>query len=289
MSRTPRPPAARPHPDPPSRVPKPGLARLRMDLFFVGTPFKGWQLQARGTTVQGLVDEALGAIGHQGAKVVGCSRTDAGVHARTYTAHVDTPLRRAPSPVLKGLNANLPAEVRVYRCAWADPAFHARYSSIRKSYRYHLYLGPVVPPALAPFVWHWHGDLDRAAMGKACGAFLGEHDFENFTTGEGREKNTRRTIDGCRWEQRGPLLVLHVTGRSFLHRMVRCMAGALVGVGTGRLSERDLRAALEKGYGGPQIPALPAQGLALWEVNYPGELEPKEWSGAFPEGPVFPL
>lgn len=270
-------------------VPRPGQRRLRLDLSFLGTRFKGWQSQTRGVTVQDVFDDALRKIAHRGARVLGCSRTDAGVHARRFAAHVETSLDRPLPAILKGLNANLPPEVRVYRAGWASADFHARYSSTGKAYRYHLYEALVLPPALAPFVWQWHGELDEAAMADAARLFLGEHDFSAFTTGDGREKNTLRTVSECRWERRGPLLVLHVSGPSFLHRMVRCIAGMLVAVGSGRLSQADVRHALSGALDGPQIPALPAQGLTLWRVDYPKNLEPSEVAGSYPEGPELPV
>lgn len=268
---------------------RPGLRRLRLDLGFLGSAYRGWQAQSRGTTVQDLVDEALKRIDHKGGRVVGCSRTDSGVHALRFTAHVDTALARPLPAILKGLNSNLPHDVRIFRVGWACTDFHARYKSNGKAYRYHLYLGPVVPPALFPFVWQWHGELDAPAMDRSAAAILGEHDFSAMTTADGREKNTRRTVTECRWERRGPLLVLHVAGLSFLHRMVRCIAGLLVAVGNGRLGERDVLHALTGAMDGPQIPALPAQGLALWSVEYPAKMEPAESYGRYPDGPLFPV
>ena len=262
---------------------------MRLDLGFLGTAYRGWQAQARGITVQGLVDEALRKIDHLGSKVVGCSRTDSGVHALRFSAHVDTALDRPLPAILKGLNANLPNDVRVFRAGWAPEAFHARYASTGKAYRYHLYLGPVVPPALCPFVWQWQGPLDLAAMEEGAVRLLGEHDFSAFTTADGREKNTVRTIRECRWERRDELLVLHVGGPSFLHRMVRCIGGLLVAVGGGRLTPDDVDAALRGPSFPYQIPALPAQGLTLWRVDYPKDLEPMESFGRFPDGPEFPL
>jgi len=266
-----------------------GCARLRLDLAFVGTQLCGWQSQARGTTVQGLVDGALRAIGHAGARTVGCSRTDSGVHARLFTAHVETDLDRALGAVLNGLNANLPPQVRVYRVSRPAQGFHARYSCTLKRYRYHLYTGGTVPPSIEPFVWPWHGRIGEEALRESAELFVGEHDFAALTTADGRERNTQRTLTECRWEDRGPLLVLHVTGRSFLHRMVRCMAGAMVAAGTGRVSLPALRSALAGDCTGPQIPALPAQGLTLWEVEYPGEGPEPESAGEIPDGPIFPL
>lgn len=268
---------------------RPGLRRLRLDLGFLGTAYRGWQAQSRGTTVQDLVDEALRKIDHRGGRVLGCSRTDSGVHALQFTAHVDTALTRPLPALLKGLNANLPADVRIFRVAWAPTDFHARYGSNGKAYRYHLYLGTVVPPALFPFVWQWHGELDVPAMERSAAAIVGEHDFSALTTADGREKNTVRTVTECRWERRGALFVLHVSGPSFLHRMVRCIVGLLVAVGSGRLDERDVRHSLAGALDGPQIPALPAQGLALWRVDYPVKMEPAESYGGFPEGPMFPV
>ena len=266
-----------------------GNARLRLDLAFVGTGLCGWQVQARGTTVQGLVDGALRAVGHGGTKVVGCSRTDSGVHARTFTAHVDTDIDRPLGAVLSGLNANLPPQVRVYRVSRPGRDFHARYACTLKRYRYHLFTGAVVPPPVEPYVWPWRGRISREALGDSAALFLGEHDFSAFTTADGRERNTRRTVTECRWEERGELLVLHVSGPSFLHRMVRCMGGAMIGAGTGRLSLRDIRSALAGDLSGPQIPALPAQGLALWEVEYPAEATDLDSAGGIPEGLLFPL
>ena len=295
--RRPRPIQPRPRPggqdlsrDPSHPISRTGLRRLRLDLGFLGSSYRGWQVQSRGITVQGLMDEAFKRIDHRGGKILGCSRTDSGVHALRFSAHLDTGLVRPLPAILKGLNANLPSDVRVFRVGWAPTDFHARYASTGKAYRYHLYLGPVVPPALHPFVWQWQGELDARAMESAASAMVGEHDFAAFTTADGREKNTRRTITECRWERRGDLLVLHVSGPSFLHRMVRCIAGLLVAVGGGRLGEvGDVAYALTGALDGPQIPALPAQGLTLWSVNYPESMEPVESYGGFPEEPMFPV
>lgn len=261
--------------------------RLRLDLAFVGTPFRGWQSQARGATVQDALEAALRAVEAGASRPVGCSRTDAGVHARRYTAHVEVSAQRRPDQLLKGLNANLPPEVRVYRATSVGEDFHARYACTGKVYRYVLHMGPVVPPPLAPFVWMWQGPLEEAAMAQAAGLFLGEHDFSAFTTAEGRAKTTLRTIRSLKITRRGPLLEIVVEGPSFLHRMVRCMAGALAAVGTGRLERRHLERALS-GDTSVLLHALPAQALHLWEVAYPAGAEGDTFGG-WPEAPSWPL
>jgi tRNA pseudouridine38-40 synthase len=183
---------------------------------------------------------------------------------------------------MKGLNTALPPEIRVYRAAEVPSEFHARYACTGKTYRYFLHMGPVVPPPLAPFVWMWQGPLEERAMAEAAGLFLGEHDFSAFTTAEGRERNIRRTLTACGLERRGPLLVLTVEGPSFLHRMVRCIAGAITAAGTGRLERRHLSAALA-GDTSVLLHALPSQALHLWEVWYPedaGDGSCAGWPGA---------
>ncbi|MEW5765587.1 MAG: tRNA pseudouridine(38-40) synthase TruA [Acidobacteriota bacterium] len=263
--------------------------RLRLDLAFAGTGLQGWQAQARGTTVQGLVDAALSAVGHRGPRVVGCSRTDSGVHARAFTAHVDATFARHPEATLKGLNANLPPQIRVYRVSVPGDSFHARYSCSGKTYRYHLCRGAAVPPFLAPYVWAWRGALDLSAVADAARLFLGEHDFSAFTTSDGRERNPRRTLTECRIEERGDLLCFHVSGASFLHRMVRCIVGLLLAVGGGRVGQQEVRMALSGENPGFQIPALPAQGLVLWEVVYPAGAEAIPFAGSLPREGLFPI
>lgn len=235
------------------------------------------------------MDGALRAVGHRGPRAVGCSRTDAGVHARLFTAHVDLSLERPLPALLKGLNANLPPSVRVYRLSRVPDSFHARYACLEKTYRYHLHRGPVVPPFLAPYVWCWQGPLDTEAMAEAASLFLGEHDFAALTTADGRNRNTVRRVNRCRLARRGDLLVLEVAGPSFLHRMVRCMGGLLVAVGTGRITGAEVAGVLQSGRAGFQIPALPAQGLVLWEVRYPPAAEGGPSAGEVPARSLFPL
>ncbi len=124
--------------------------RIKIDLSFVGTGFNGFQLQKNGRTVQGELESALDEIGFP-PKTVCCSRTDGGVHARRYTAHcADHEPGRKCSEILKGLNRNLPETILANAVSRAAPGFHARYSSLEKTYRYFIYVGDAAPPPVAP-------------------------------------------------------------------------------------------------------------------------------------------
>lgn len=264
----------------------PAPRRLRLDLSFVGTRLHGWQSQAKGKTGQDELEAALASIQTGHSKLMGCSRTDSGVHARRFCAHVDVSQRRSCEQVLKGLNAALPPEIRLHRVSAVSSEFHARFACSGKTYKYFLYLDPVAPPALAPYLWAWQGQLDTARMAKAASLLEGEHDFTLFTTADGRERNTRRTVTSCRVSINGPLLIINVQGPSFLHRMVRCMAGALTAIGSGRLAESDLLAALTGNSHGITVHALPAQALHLWDIAYP-TAEPAETYGDWPRPPSW--
>ncbi len=264
----------------------PAPRRLRLDFSFVGTNFRGWQSQAKGKTGQDALEAALRSIQLGASRPLGCARTDSGVHARRFCAHVDVSQRRSCEQVLKGLNAALSPEMRLHRVSAVSSEFHARFACSGKTYKYFLYLGPVAPPALAPYLWAWQGQLDTARMAKAASLLEGEHDFTLFTTADGRERNTRRTVTSCKVSINGPLLIIIVEGPSFLHRMVRCMAGALTAIGSGRLTESDLLATLMGNSAGITVHALPAQALHLWDVVYP-TAEPTDLYGDWPKPPSW--
>lgn len=251
--------------------------------------FCGWQAQARQNTIQQLLDEALRDVGHRGPRCVGCSRTDAGVHARFFTAHLDTTMKRPAEVLLAGLNAKLPAQIRVWRISRAAPTFNARFSCSGKAYRYHIFNGRIVPPFIASYVYHRRGRLDLPTMAGITSLFTGEHDFASFTTGEGRKRDTTRRLDECRLEEKGAILVLHVKGPSFLHRMVRRIAGAVLAAGAGRLAPEEIVVLLGGYSESPAVPALPARGLVLWQVSYPEEFQPVSTMPGAPPAPAFPL
>lgn len=262
--------------------------RYRLDLAFVGTGSQGWQSQKNGKGLQDLLRRAVQEIALGGRIPVGCSRTDSGVHARRYSAHVAGGAIRTCEQVLLGLNAALPGKMRIYRTALVGGGFHARYSCVQKTYRYHWHRGSVVPPPQIPFVHKWSGPLDEQAMARAAALFEGLHDFSQLTTAEGRQKGAAKNIDRCVLTRDSDLLVLEVRGRSFLHRMVRMIAGALLAVGTNRLDAGSLERVLAGQKPPCSIPALPARGLTLWDVSF-SEHDVIEIAGSFPGGRDWPV
>lgn len=252
--------------------------RIKIDLSFAGTSFCGFQSQSGGNTVQDGLESALKKIGFA-PKAVGCSRTDGGVHARRYTAHCeDTHPARECREILRGLNSNLPDGILVSSVSRVGPQFHARYSSLEKTYRYFIYLGDAAPPPAAPFVTAMSPAVSVDRMAEALPLFAGEHDFRAFTTADGRRSNTIRNVSSAAVLAGGCVVCIEIRGRSFLHRMVRFIAGALVSYSREKVSGDFLVSALSGGAESLPFPALPAQGLHLWEVFY-GDTEVREKFG----------
>src|SRR5438067_2494848 len=239
--------------------------RLKLVIAYDGRPFRGWQSQAGGNTVQDFLQGAFAKICGQRIVIHGAGRTDTGVHAFAQCAHVDVPQREIDW--LSALNANLPREIRVVRCTKARENFHARFSAKGKVYTYRIWNAAILSPFELSRAWHFPTSLDFGAMKQAASHFAGTHDFAAFAANRGKpETNTVRTIYKIALRQRGPLITLTFDGSGFLYKMVRMMTGALVRVAQGRVEPRSI-ATLLTGKTKAAFVA-PAEGLYLTRVRY---------------------
>ena len=171
--------------------------RLQLTLAYDGRPFRGWQSQAGKDSVQDALEAAFARL-NGGARVPvhGAGRTDAGVHALAQSAHADVPGGRfTPPQWLAALNAHLPPEIRVTRCRWVRPDFHARFAARGKRYVYRIWNGPVLPPLEIGRAWHVCQPLDLARLRAAAALLTGTHDFGGFAANRGVPcPDTVRTI-----------------------------------------------------------------------------------------------
>jgi tRNA pseudouridine38-40 synthase len=202
------------------------------------------------------------------------------VHALAQCAHVDLVNDRLP-PVrwTAALNALLPPTIRVFRCRYVSPQFHARFSAKGKVYRYRIWSGPVLPPLEYKRAWHIAAPLDFGRLQQAASEFVGTHDFAAFAAN--REKgrsiaavrrkekpDTIRTIHSIHVRRNGPRITIETDGDGFLYKMVRLMIGAAAEGALDKLSTRQIRSRLKAGRGGPTRFAAPAAGLFLVRVRY---------------------
>ena len=238
-------------------------SRFRATVEYDGTEFAGFQVQPGHRTVQGELETALARLnGGVRQPVDGAGRTDAGVHATgqviafTYTGAL------SPSALTEALNGTLPPDVAVRGVRRAAARFHPRYAARYREYRYTVWNGPR-SPLRERTALRVRNRLDTDAMARAATAFEGRHDFSPFG---GADPQPIRTVHAVRVRRTGDLVTIDVRADAFLRGMVRRMVAALLAVGTGKIREADVAAALRErrpAFGGA---AAPARGLCLRRV-----------------------
>jgi tRNA pseudouridine38-40 synthase len=243
----------------------------RLTVAYDGSRFLGWQRQAHGLTVQGILEEALAHVALDGGPVVvhGAGRTDTGVHARGQVAHVRHALRVPVDRLPYACNAWLPSDVVVLDAARVSDDFHARYSATGKTYGYTIRLHRFPHPLDRQYVWRIDPVLDVAAMQAAAQLLVGRHDFTSFTT-HAHEGPADRVRDLRRLDvvQLGEYLELLFEGSGFLRNMVRAIVGTLVQVGHGKRAPADMTRILDANDRREAGPTAPASGLCLLAVTY---------------------
>jgi len=251
---------------------------LKLTLAYDGTAYVGWQRQAAGTSIQGLLEAAIARIEGDAVTVTGAGRTDAGVHAFGQVASVTVPSAAssiACDAYVRALNASLPEDVRVRTVEEAAQDFHARFSARAKTYRYRLMRGGVASPFESRYAWHVTHPLDVSAMRAALDACRGEHDFAAFQSTGTPVRDTVRTMlaagiteEPATLEPAGSLLVMELTGTGFLRHMVRAIAGTVVEIGRGRWPPAEMAAIIASRDRSRAGPTAPPQGLFLVSVDY---------------------
>lgn len=246
--------------------------RLRIDLSYDGTGFRGWAIQPDLRTVQGTLQDALATVLRLPTVSVVCAgRTDTGVHARGQVVHVDLPEEMAyDERLLRRLNGILTADIRVRRVSPAPAGFDARFSAVWRRYAYRIADAPaLVDPLTRGHVLTWPRPLDLDAMNRASEPLLGLQDFAAFC--RRREgATTIRTLLDLDWSRdRDGLAVATVRADAFCHRMVRSLVGCLMAVGDGRRSPESAVEILAAAVRDPSVKVAAARGLTLEEVAYP--------------------
>jgi len=244
---------------------------LKLTIAYDGTDLVGWQRQPAGVSVQALLEDALAAFERGPVTVHGSGRTDAGVHALAQVASVALTATHDPQAIQRGLNAVLPAAVRVTAIDEAPPGFHARFAAIGKVYEYRLINAPFVSPYHARYAWHVPQPIDLTAMREAGAALIGRHDFAAFQGTGSAMDETVRTLTSLDWaDGHGPdrPLVITLAADGFLRHMVRNIVGTLVDVGMRRWAPEaigDILASRDRARAGR---TAPPQGLFLVAVRY---------------------
>lgn len=265
------------------------LRRLALLVAYDGRQFHGFQRQAGFASVQEELERAWTAVTGERAVILGSGRTDAGAHAWGQVAHLTTRHKLAARRVPPAFNAYLPREVVVRACAEVAPTFHARASAVGKRYLYALAVGRERPVLHAGWAgWERSARLDVAAMRQGALRLVGRHDFAAFAAAGRTTATTVRTLRSLHvWPVRGGL-IFFCEADGFLYRMVRNIVGTLLVVGRGRRAPEWAAAVLESRDRRRCGPTALAEGLVLWRVRYPMDVDPfrhlrrpaRSWAGA---------
>ena len=258
----------------PTLYPESGFRRLRIDLAYDGTNFSGWAIQPDRRTVQEVVETALSTVAQSPAQTIVAGRTDAGVHATGQVIHVDLPETLELDDLAYKLNRILDEDVRINKIEIAPPAFHARFSALRRYYEYRILdENKVIQPLARLNTASWYRPLDVDVMNRASALLLGTHNYAAFC--KYREgATTIRTLETYQWrrDEEG-CLVADVVADAFCYSMVRNLVGAIVCVADGRKDPEWISTLLEDKERVSDSLVFPARGLTLYKVDYPDAAE----------------
>lgn len=212
------------------------MKRILLTISYDGTAYHGWQIQPNGITVQEALQNGLEKILGVRPAVTGCSRTDAGVHAREFCLHLDCDDGIPDSAFLRGLNSVLPSDIAVSSCKTVSEDFHARYRALGKTYVYTIFNSRCKDPFLSRYSWRIERPVDETLMNLFCESIVGRHDFYGFSSSGRSVSDTVRQVRECRTERQGDIVRLIITADGFLYNMVRIITGTAVEVSDGRIS-----------------------------------------------------
>lgn len=244
------------------------MRNIRIDLCYEGTRYKGWQrLPNSAQTIQGKLEQTLSRILREPVEIIGCGRTDAGTHARNYTANFHCNSTMECQELYRQLCMYLPEDIGIYSVRNVSERFHARLNVKTKTYRYRVWLGDNPCVFERKFVLIHRRPLDLQAVRQAADILEGQHDFSAFCANKNMKKSTVRYIEKISITNDRDELVFEVTGNGFLHHMVRIIVGTLLEVGRGERSVESISSL----FGASRDQAgelVSAAGLCLMEVNY---------------------
>lgn len=253
---------------------------FKLTLAYDGSDFVGWQRQAEGESIQGVLEEVLARFADAPVTVHGAGRTDAGVHAVGQVASVRLATSIDESTLARALNAQLPEAIRVVHAQAAPDDFHARFSATSKTYRYLISAEPVAWPFTRKMIWHVPERLNVMDMRRAARFLVGRHDFTAFRSTGGGPADSVRTVTRAEVLNlkhadtlrpggvTGDVIAIDVAADGFLRHMVRAVVGTLVEVGRGWRrpeSVENLVSGVSRAEAGA---TAPPHGLFLMRVDY---------------------
>ena len=249
------------------------MRNIRMTIQYDGSRYKGWQKQnIKGmdvSTIQGKIEKVLSKMTGEEIQVIGCGRTDTGVHADKYTANFKTNSNKNIKDMSKYLHEFLPEDISVISLRNVSDRFHSRLNAISKTYVYTIDNNRFANVFIKKYAYHVEGQLNIEKMKEASKYFIGTHDFKGFSGVKDKsKKSTVRTINYINITEKDNIIKIEYNGNGFLINMVRILSGTLINVGKGQIEPEDIKKMLQSKQRSELAVKAPAKGLCMKEVNY---------------------
>jgi tRNA pseudouridine38-40 synthase len=247
--------------------------RFFLHLAYSGKNYKGWQIQKNGNSVQSELNNAISTLLRETINIVGCGRTDSGVHAENFYAHFDSAndsLLSHRIEFVKKLNGFLPSDIAIFGILAVRTDANTRFSAISRTYEYRIcrYKNPF----LEDFSFYMKDELDIEKMNAGARLIMNNTDFTSFS-----KLHTQVTTNNCKvyhakWEEKDHLLIFNITADRFLRNMVRAIVGTLLELGRNKMGLNDLKTIIESKNRSKAGISVPAKGLFLVNVKYPDHI-----------------
>ena len=213
------------------------MPRFKIAIQYDGTRYCGWQIQQNGLTIQSELEKLLGSFnGKSSVKITGAGRTDSGVHALGQVAHFDLNTDLDTCTLMKAINAKCPKDIIIVECDVVPTEFHARFTAVRRTYRYQCYTG--TNPLYRNQSW-FLPELDIDTLNSISKNLLGTHNFLSFSKWNKQINNTQCDIFQSAWTKENNMVIFTIPGNRFLHHMVRYLSGTIIAVAQNKYSKRD--------------------------------------------------
>lgn len=248
------------------------MKRVMLWVAYDGTAYSGFQVQNNAPTVEGELNRCLLDLLNEEIKVIGGSRTDAGVHALCNVAVFDTNAKIPAEKIAYAMNQRLSEDIRIQKSLEVAADFHPRHCDSRKTYEYRIMNGEFPLPTRRLYTYFTYIPLNVELMQEAAAYLVGEHDFKSFCSAGSQAESTVRTIYSLQvirtaeTGNKAPEIIIRITGNGFLYNMVRIIAGTLMDAGKGAWEPEHMRDIIEAKDRKAAGPTAPACGLML--TNY---------------------
>lgn len=244
------------------------MRNIKLTIEYDGTNYCGWQIQKNQITIQSVLQSAIKNLTSEDINLIGCSRTDSGVHAKEFIANFHTNNKIPAEKFRDAINFRLPKDIVILKSEEVELNFHSRYSCLGKRYVYTIHNRKIPSALYRNYAYDYKNDVNLEDMIKACEYIKGEHDFSAFKTKGSSVKTSIRNVTELDINKCGDIIYIKISANGFLYNMVRIIVGTLLEVGIGKIKPCEVKDIIKSKDRNKAGKVVPACGLCLEKVFY---------------------